>query len=66
MANPTGRMTFPDTDQLAQAAREGAAELGELTRNADAQIRAFVEEKPLVALGGALVAGYLIGRMLNR
>lgn len=32
----------------------------------DEQVRSFVREKPLAALGIAIVAGYLVGRVLSR
>ncbi len=57
---------LPDVERITEAAKDGAAELGELARGADAQIRTFVAEQPLLALGGAVLAGYLVGRLLER
>ena len=33
-------------------------------RQVDAQVRSFARERPLLALAGALVGGYLVGRMM--
>jgi hypothetical protein len=44
------------------SARQLRAELGDL----DAEVRDFVREKPLLALGLAIAAGYVVGRMLSR
>jgi hypothetical protein len=38
------------------------AELGEL----DEQLRAFVKERPVLALLSAVAAGYLFGRLMRR
>lgn len=35
-------------------------------READQEIRDFVKENPLLALGMAVAGGYLIGRILSR
>jgi len=50
-------------------AREGSdasgtisAEIGEL----DEQLRAFVKERPVLALLSAVAAGYLVGRLMRR
>jgi hypothetical protein len=51
-------------------AREGAdgaasamsADFGEM----DEQLRAFVKERPVLALLSAVAAGYLVGRLLRR
>jgi len=49
-------------------AREGfdasgmSAELGEI----DEQLRAFVKERPVLALLSAVAAGYLVGRLMRR
>jgi len=33
-------------------------------RQVDERVRTFARERPLLALGGALIGGYLVGRML--
>jgi hypothetical protein len=32
----------------------------------DAEVRRFVRDKPLLALGAAIAAGYTVGRILSR
>ena len=32
----------------------------------DSEVRRFVREKPLLALGAAIAAGYIVGRILSR
>jgi ElaB/YqjD/DUF883 family membrane-anchored ribosome-binding protein len=60
----------PPLDETREALEERARELYDEARDwmqsADKSVRGFVEEQPLAALGGALVAGYLIGRALSR
>ncbi len=34
--------------------------------DADKRLRAFVRDKPLIAVGAAVAAGFLIGRILRR
>lgn len=53
-------------ESVEEALREGLGELQSTLQEADQRIRSFVTEKPLWALGGALVAGYAIGRLLAR
>jgi hypothetical protein len=33
-------------------------------RQVDVRLRSFARERPLLALGGALLGGYLVGRLL--
>jgi ElaB/YqjD/DUF883 family membrane-anchored ribosome-binding protein len=66
-AHSAGGQTFEETrDHLEERAREAFDEARDWLDDADKTVRSFVEEQPLVALGGAVVAGYLIGRMLSR
>jgi len=44
------------------ASGEMSAELSRL----DEELRAFVKERPITALLGAVAAGYVIGRILRR
>ena len=32
----------------------------------DGEVRRFVREKPLLAIGAAIAAGYIVGRILSR
>lgn len=47
---------------IAEAAEEMRGELA----NLDTRLRAFVEERPLMALLSAVAAGYVVGRILRR
>ena len=47
--------------------REAQSQLESLEptfRQVDEQIRSFARERPLLALAGALVGGYMVGRMM--
>lgn len=48
------------------AVREPLEEARAWLQVADGALRDFVDEQPLLAVGGALVAGYLVGRLLAR
>jgi hypothetical protein len=59
------------TQQLAESARSMSRQaqsqleaLEPTLRQVDERVRSLARERPLLALGGALIAGYLIGRML--
>ena len=39
--------------------------LGEMLADVDTQVRALVRERPLMAVLGAVAAGFLIGRLLR-
>lgn len=46
--------------------REIPDEVRSALRDADERVRGFVSEQPLVAIGLAVAAGYLAGRLLRR
>lgn len=59
------------TQQLADSARAMSRQaqhqleaLEPTLRQVDERVRSFARERPLLALGGALLGGYLLGRML--
>lgn len=41
-------------------------ELARKAKEADAKLVAFVKERPVAALATALLAGYLVGRLVSR
>ncbi|MDI1432030.1 hypothetical protein QHF89_21210 [Polyangium sorediatum] len=45
---------------------KGAARVVRQVKRADDKLVAFVEERPLVALGVALAFGYVLGRVMTR
>jgi hypothetical protein len=52
--------------ELEETLRARLAEAQSLLAGADESLRALVAERPLLLLGGTLVAGYLVGRLLAR
>ena len=50
----------------AQPAAESDGEMSAKLARVDTEVRAFVKERPVLALLGAIAAGYLIGRVLRR
>ena len=48
------------------SAAETAGEPSDTLARIDKEVRAFVTERPVLALLGAITAGYLIGRLLRR
>ena len=59
---PTSTATARGPRRAAEGDGEIRAELTEV----DQKVRAFVKERPVLALLGAIAAGYLIGRVLGR
>jgi hypothetical protein len=62
-------MTMATTRSATAAGAHGVADDGgdmgaELAR-VDEEVRAFVKERPILALLGAVAAGYVLGRMLR-
>ena len=55
-ATATGSQTMAET---------GGEMRGELERM-DTEVRTFVKERPILALLGAVAAGYVLGRILRR
>jgi len=53
-------------DPEIEAPRDAGAELAAQARAIDQSVRAFVVERPLIALGAALAGGFLLGRLLAR
>ena len=45
---------------------EAVQALDERVRAVDVRVRRFVMERPVVAIAGAVAAGFLIGRLLSR
>jgi len=69
-------MTHPVSEPAsASAARDEAAEIEELRRRVAAlgpqhdiegRLRTVLREQPILALAGALVAGFVLGRLISR
>jgi hypothetical protein len=53
-------------EEIQEQMRERLAEVQGLMAGADESLRAMVADRPLLLLGGTLVAGYLVGRLLGR
>jgi len=53
-------------EEFEEILRERLDEARSLVEEGDRRLREFVNEQPLLAIGGALLAGYLIGRLLRR
>lgn len=49
-----------------QTAGELGDEMSAQLERVDSELRAFVKERPIMALLGAVAAGYVLGRMLRR
>ena len=56
--SPTEELTEQITDGVDQARSE--------IQRLDREFRGLVKKRPLLALGGAVVTGYLVGRVLTR
>ena len=50
----------------ARAVADAGGELSAEMARIDQGVRAFVKERPVLALLGAITAGYLLGRVLRR
>ena len=48
------------------SAAETEGQPSDMLARIDKEVRAFVTERPVLALLGAITAGYLIGRVLRR
>lgn len=57
--------TAPDEDAPRAQTRGPSVDETEAER-LRAEVRRFIADRPLVALGGALVAGFVVGRILSR
>lgn len=49
-----------------QTAEELGNEMSAQLERVDSELRAFVKERPIMALLGAVAAGYVLGRILRR
>jgi ElaB/YqjD/DUF883 family membrane-anchored ribosome-binding protein len=66
----------PDTNRSEATAFDDSSEIEELRRriqalqsdfaNADRRLRVIVRQRPLVAIGAAVAAGFLLGRVIGR
>ncbi len=63
MATTTKMTTMPTGGRLADEAEKV---LGPELARIDGELRAFVKERPMLALLGAVAAGYFVGRILRR
>lgn len=61
-----GEAPSPPSADAAQTAEELVEGVREKLSLADARVRDFVERRPIVALCGAVAAGFLIGRIVSR
>ncbi len=48
------------------AANESLEDLKQTAAMVDEKVREFASERPLLALGGALAAGYLLARLMTK
>ena len=58
--------TTRGTANAPQAAEEIGDEMSAQFERVDSELRAFVKERPVMALLSAVAAGYVLGRMLRR
>ncbi len=56
----------PIGEGVGQPTGEGVGQMGTELARVDTQVRAFVKERPVLALLGAVAAGYLFGRLVRR
>ena len=55
----------PDFEQVVDTAKEQLHEIESLVETLDGTVKRLVAERPLLLLGGTLVAGYVAGRLLG-
>jgi ElaB/YqjD/DUF883 family membrane-anchored ribosome-binding protein len=65
-ATGTGRETEEWIRTMEYAVEQGVHEVRSALRAADAWTRELAEERPLVAIGVALAAGYVMARLFAR
>jgi hypothetical protein len=53
-------------DEVAEAVNEGLNEVRERLASLDVQLRTVARARPLAVIGGALVLGYIVGRVVSR
>lgn len=56
----------PRDSEAESHASEGLSRASDSLETIDKQVRAFVAERPFTAVFGAVVAGYVIGRLLSK
>ena len=54
------------TDGETRSGADGAMEMRAQIERLDGQLREFVKERPILALLGAVAAGYVVGRVIRR
>jgi ElaB/YqjD/DUF883 family membrane-anchored ribosome-binding protein len=62
---PTSQATPVDVDDEVEASADDHEPLVERLENLGQQVGTFVRERPIAAVGIALAAGFLIGRLLR-
>ena len=53
-------------EDVAEQVREQIDDVEAILENLDSRVRRLVTERPLVALAGTLVAGFVVGRIFSR
>lgn len=53
------------TSEWKESANEALDDAKERLSDLDTQVRSFVRERPLVAVGAAIAAGFLVGRLFK-
>jgi hypothetical protein len=53
-------------EEIVEQVRDQIDDLGEIFEGVDSKVRRLVTERPLAALGGMLLAGFLAGRIFSR
>ena len=54
------------TEELTEQITDGVNQVSSEIQRLDRELRALVKNRPLLALAGAVVTGYLVGRVLAR
>jgi len=58
--------TSSDREEAVDSLNDRVNELRERLSGLDVQLRTVARERPLAVIGGALVLGYIIGRVVSR
>lgn len=53
-------------EEVAEQVREQIDDIEAILENLDSRVHRLVTERPLVALGGTLLAGFIVGRIFSR
>jgi len=53
-------------EEIVEQVRDQIDDLGAIFEGVDSKVRRLVTERPLAALGGMLLAGFLAGRIFSR